>query len=497
MNPGKKIDAYGVAENLRLGADYAPPQPKTHFHFADDKHSFARAALRCVGVGNCRREGSQVMCPSYQVTREEKDCTRGRAHLLFEMMNGEVLTDGWRSEEVKDALDLCLACKGCKGECPVNVDMATYKAEFLSHYYEGRLRPRYAYSMGWIYWWARLASHLPDVANFFSQTPGLRDVAKWVGGIDSRRSMPSFARETFKEWYRRRPVRNEGKPPVILWPDTFNNHFHPETGQAAVEVLEAAGYQVWMPAASLCCGRPLYDFGMLDTAKNLLREILKTLQPQIQAGIPVVGLEPSCMAVFRDELINLLPDDEDAKRLHDQSFLLSEFLNKKVEGYKPPRLQRKALVHGHCHHKSIMGMDDETALLKKMSLDFDMPEPGCCGMAGSFGFESGRHYDVALACGERALLPAVRQADDDTLIIANGFSCQQQIGQTTHRRPLHLAQVLQMALRPERDRVPARGANGSDGHALRAGRGGELLLAGAGVALAGWLAWDLIRGNKT
>jgi Fe-S oxidoreductase len=255
MNPGKKIDAYKVDENLRIGADYHPPQLKTHFHFPDDRNSFGRAALRCVGVGECRREGGQVMCPSYQVTREEKDCTRGRAHLLFEMMNGEVLTGGWKSEPVKDALDLCLACKGCKGDCPVNVDMATYKAEFLSHYYEGRLRPRYAYSMGWIYWWARLAAYLPGVANFFSQTPGLRNIAKWVGGIDARRSMPPFAKETFKAWFRRRPVRNQGKSQVILWPDTFNNHFHPETARAAVEVLEAAGYQVLIPAASLCCGR--------------------------------------------------------------------------------------------------------------------------------------------------------------------------------------------------------------------------------------------------
>ncbi|HEY5315340.1 MAG TPA: FAD-binding and (Fe-S)-binding domain-containing protein, partial [Pirellulales bacterium] len=382
MNPGKKIDAYGVAENLRVGPDYNPPQPATHFHFADDQNSFARAALRCVGVGECRRHDGQVMCPSYQVTREEKDSTRGRAHLLFEMMNGDVLTDGWKNEAVKDALDLCLACKGCKGDCPVNVDMATYKAEFLSHYYEGRLRPRYAYSMGWIYWWARLASYLPEVANFFSQTPGLRDIAKWVGGIDPRRKMPPFAQETFKQWFRRRGLRNVGQPEVILWPDTFNNHFHPETGRAAVDVLEAAGFQVLLPTASLCCGRPLYDFGMLDTAKSLLREILHALQPQIQAGIPVVGLEPSCMAVFRDELLNLFPDDEDAKRLHKQSFLLSEFLNKHVDGYQPPRLERKALVHGHCHHKSIMGMSDETALLKKMGIDFEMPEPGCCGMAG-------------------------------------------------------------------------------------------------------------------
>jgi Fe-S oxidoreductase/FAD/FMN-containing dehydrogenase len=486
MNPGKKIDAYAVDENLRIGPDYNPPQPKTHFNFPHDRNSFARAALRCVGVGECRREGGQVMCPSFQVTREEKDSTRGRAHLLFEMMNGEIITDSWKSDAVKDALDLCLACKGCKGDCPVNVDMATYKAEFYSHYYEGRLRPRHAYSMGWIYWWARLASLFPDLVNFFSQTPVLSAVAKWLGGIDQRRKMPLFARQTFKAWFKQRPIRNQGRPQVMLWPDTFNNNFHPETGRAAVDVLEAAGFQVVIPTASLCCGRPLYDFGMLNTAKKMLREILTALRPQIQAGIPVVGLEPSCVAVFRDELLGLFPEDEDAKRLHDQSFLLSEFLNKKVPGYQPPRLERKALVHGHCHHKSIMGMTDENALLKKMGLDCTMPEPGCCGMAGSFGFEAGQHYDVSIACGDRALLPAVRKADDGTLIIANGFSCQQQITQTTNRRPLHLAQVLQIALQGQH---PSE-ASSPNGRTLVESVAGKVLI-GVGVLAAGWLIWKL------
>ncbi|HWA99927.1 MAG TPA: FAD-binding and (Fe-S)-binding domain-containing protein [Pirellulales bacterium] len=487
MNPGKKIDAYGVTENLRLGADYNPPQPSTHFHFPDDRASFARAALRCVGVGECRKAGGQVMCPSYQVTREEKNSTRGRAHLLFEMMNGEVLTDGWRSEAVKDALDLCLACKGCKGECPVNVDMATYKAEFLSHYYAGRLRPRYAYSMGWIHWWARLAALAPGVANFFSQTPVLRDIAKWLGGIDPRRKMPPFARETFKSWFQRRGVRNLGKPQVLLWPDTFNNHFHPETGRAAVEVLEAAGFQVLVPTASLCCGRPLYDFGMLDMAKRLLREILDTLRPQIQNGVPLVGLEPSCLAVFRDELVNLFPDDEDAKRLHKQSFLLSEFLNRKVDGYQPPHIDREAIVHGHCHHKALMKMDDELELLKKMGLRAETPEPGCCGMAGSFGFERGGHYDVSMACAERALLPAVREVSDETLVIANGFSCQQQIFQSTGRRPLHLAEVLQMAMHGG---LPRQSITRTSDQPKRGRATAALVCAAAAVALSGWIVWN-------
>ncbi len=445
MNPGKVLDPYPMTANLRLGPDYSPPQPPTHFQFVSDQGSFARAALRCVGVGNCRNEGGQVMCPSYQVTREEEHCTRGRARLLWEMMNGEVLTEGWRSEAVKESLDLCLACKGCKGECPVNVDMATYKAEFLSHYYEGRLRPRHAYAMGLVYWWARLAALAPGLANFFSQTPILRDIAKWLGGIAPERQIPRFASETFKEWFRRRGVRNEGQLPAILWPDTFNNHFHPEVAQAAVEVLETAGFQVWVPERSLCCGRPLYDFGMLDTAKKLLRQVLDTLRPAIAAGIPVVGLEPSCVAVFRDEMVNLFPNDEDARRLHQQTFLLSEFLESKADHFQPPHLTRKALVHGHCHHKSIMKMDAEKKVLSKIGLDYQMLETGCCGMAGSFGFEK-EHFDISRAVGEQVLLPAVRQAAEDTLLITDGFSCREQIEQLTGRRPLHLAEVLQLAL---------------------------------------------------
>ncbi|HTU20916.1 MAG TPA: FAD-binding and (Fe-S)-binding domain-containing protein [Gemmataceae bacterium] len=510
MNPGKKIDAYGVTENLRLGPDYNPPQPKTHFHFPDDHGSFSRASLRCVGVGECRREGSQVMCPSYQVTREEEHCTRGRAHLLWEMMNGEVLTDGWKSEPVRESLDLCLACKGCKGDCPVNVDMATYKAEFLSHYYEGRLRPRHAYAMGWIYWWSRLASLAPDIANFFSQTPGLSNLAKMAGGIAQERRMPAFARHSFREWFAKRPVRNQGRPPVILWADTFNNYFHPEVSQAAVEVLEHAGYQVWVPQASLCCGRPLYDFGMLGTAKRLLLDILHALQPQIEAEIPVVGLEPSCVSVFRDEMVNLFPHNRDAKRLHDNTFMLGEFLTKKVKDYRPPRLHRQALVHGHCHHKSVLDFKSDQEILKKMGLNFEMPDPGCCGMAGSFGFEAD-HYDVSRKVGEQRLLPAVRQADRDTLIIANGFSCHEQIDQGARRRPLHLAQVIQMALREApylsgmdhgpsvteprlRSRLPQLGDGQERRRRRRIGAGSAAFV---GAALAGGLlAWNMAQEKR-
>lgn len=448
MNPGKVVDPYRLDENLRLGTAYHPPQVATHFKFPEDQGSFATATLRCVGVGKCRRTEGGTMCPSYMVTREEAHTTRGRTHMLFEMLQGDGLSGGWHNEHVKEALDLCLACKGCKGECPVNVDMATYKAEFLSHYYQGRLHPRSAYVMGLIYWWSRLASHLPGVVNFCSQTPLLRDITKLIAGVASQRQMPIFTSQTFTEWFRRRAPtsqREQGLSRVLLWPDTFNNYFHPETAQAAVEVLEAMGYQVEIPQRSLCCGRPLYDHGMLTTAERLLRQILETLQPQITAGIPIVGLEPSCVAVFRDELLNLFPNDENARRLSKQVFLLSEFLERNIENYQLPHLQRKALVQGHCHQKAIMGMRAEGALLKKLGLDFEILDSGCCGMAGSFGFEKD-HYDVSIKCGERVLLPAVREATKDTLIIADGFSCREQIAQTTDRQALHMAQVIQMAM---------------------------------------------------
>jgi FAD/FMN-containing dehydrogenase/Fe-S oxidoreductase len=449
MNPGKVVQPHRTDEDLRLGADYEPPQPKTYFQYPEDGGSFARAALRCVGVGKCRRSSGGTMCPSYMVTREEKDTTRGRAHALFEMLQGNPISGGWHDEHVKETLDLCLSCKGCKRDCPVNVDMATYKAEFLSHYYAGRLRPRSAYTMGLIAVWARLASAMPGIANAVTQTPLLRTLAKAVGGIAPERDLPPFARETFKTWFRRRGrgAPNQGLQKVILWPDTFNNYFHPEIAQAAVDVLEAAGYQIDVPQSALCCGRPLYDYGMLDTAKRWLRQIIETLRPEIEAGTPLVGLEPSCVAVFRDELVNLFPNDEDARRLSQQTFLLSEFLEKQAGNYQLPQLHRKAVVHGHCHQKAVMGMSDEEKVLKKLGLDVEMLDAGCCGMAGSFGFEPGEHYNVSVKAGERVLLPAVRDAARDTLIIADGFSCQTQIEQETDRRALHLAQVIQMAMR--------------------------------------------------
>lgn len=450
MNPGKVIDPDPVDAHLRLGPSYNPPRPSTHFQYPDDRHDFSRAALRCVGIGECRK-ASGTMCPSYMVTREEMHSTRGRARLLFEMLEGDPLENCWRNEHVKEALDLCLACKGCKGECPVQVDMATYKAEFRSHYYQGRLRPRHAYAFGLVHQWARFASWMPHVANLFTQTPVLREVAKLAAGVAPNRTLPKFASQTFKEWFRRRGPRFEGRPGVILWPDTFNNYFHPEVARAAVEVLEDAGYRVIVPVPDLCCGRPLYDYGMLDTAKRWLLQILDTLRESIREGVPVIGLEPSCVSVFRDELTNLIAGDNDAQRLQKQTYLLSEFLEK--IHYSPPALAGKAVVHGHCHHKAILNFDAEEELLKKLGLDFEVLDSGCCGMAGAFGFEKGDTYEVSIKCGERVLLPRVREAAKDTLIITDGFSCHEQISQTTDREALHLAQVIQMALHHERNNI--------------------------------------------
>jgi FAD/FMN-containing dehydrogenase/Fe-S oxidoreductase len=448
MNPGKVVDPFPVTDNLRLGTGYDPPHLPTRFAFRDDDRSFARATARCVGVGNCRRLSGGVMCPSYMVTREEMHSTRGRARLLFEMLEGDPLEGGWKSDAVHEALDLCLACKGCKGECPVNVDMAAYKAEFSSHYYEGRLRPAAAYSMGLIDRWARLGTVAPGLANAVAHGRITGPLIKRLGGVAPQRDVPRFAPTSFRRWYRRRGERRGTRGRVILWNDTFDDAFHPAVTAAGLRVLEHAGYSVEVPRSRLCCGRPLYDFGMLDLARRYLRRVLVALQPAIREGVPVVGLEPSCVAVLRDELLELFPDDHDAKRLSEQSFLLSEFLDR--EGVDLPRIEGTALVQEHCHHRNVMGTEAEERVMDRLGLETRILDSGCCGMAGSFGFERGDKYEVSVAAGERVLLPAVRAAGPDTLLIADGFSCREQVFQGTGRKPLHLAQVIAAALdRPD------------------------------------------------
>ncbi len=482
MNPGKVVAPYSPVQNLRLGTGYRPRAVRTHFTYPDDEKGFADAVNRCFGIGKCRHPEGGTMCPSYMVTHEEMHSTRGRARLLFEMMSGHLRAGGWRDRHVKQALDLCLSCKGCKGDCPVSVDMASYKAEFLAHYYQRRIRPRQAYALGLISLWARLASRAPGLANAAVSAPLLGSAARRVAGVEPGRQAPALAGQTFRDWFARHQGPAAGTE-VLLWPDTFTNYFTPEVGIAAVGVLEDAGCRVRIPGRPLCCGRPLYDYGMLPTAKRWLRQILAELRDPIQAGLPVIGLEPSCLSTFRDELVNLLPADTDALRLSRQAVTLAEFLAGRA--WCPPKLDRRALVQVHCHHGAVLGYDTERALLELMGLDVTIPDSGCCGMAGSFGFERGQRYEVSQACGERVILPAVRAAAEGTLVIADGFSCREQIAQATPRRPLHLAQVLRLAAgeppgpRPEQACWQARPRSGLLLAALAAAA-----LGGAGTAAA-------------
>ena len=345
------VNAYLPTENLRLGADYKPLDPKTHFQFPDDGGSFASAAVRCIGLGECRKHDTGSMCPSYMVTLEEKHSTRGRAHMLFEVLQGEVVKGGWNDEHVKQALDLCLSCKACKSECPTNVDIATYKAEFLSHYYENKSRPLHAYAFGMIDRWAELGSIAPGLANFFSHAPGFRHILQSVLHLAPQRRVPRFARSTFQQWasgnrssrrsrndHRLRPRRRRREAKSFCGPTRSTTIFIPARARPPLEVLQDAGFDVRVPQMHLCCGRPLYDFGMLDKAKEYLQHVMTALSAQIDAGIPIVVLEPSCASVFRDELRNLFPADARAARLREQTFLLSEFLERKAPGYEPPQL---------------------------------------------------------------------------------------------------------------------------------------------------------------
>ncbi|HEX3661259.1 MAG TPA: FAD-linked oxidase C-terminal domain-containing protein [Acidobacteriaceae bacterium] len=450
MNPDKMIapDAvYQPEENLRLGAGYASKQPDTFFQFPEDHGSLHEATLRCVGVGACRKESGGTMCPSYMATREERHSTRGRAHLLWELMRGEVLDPDWHNEGVREALDLCLSCKACKSECPVNVDVATYKAEFLAHYYEGRLRPLHQYAFGFMDRLAQAASLIPGVtprlANLPLALPGVSQVMKAALGVAQQRRLPTFAPRSFRaEWQRGARSRNAGGQRVLLWPDTWNNYYHPQSLDAAARVLESAGFSVEVPRRHVCCGRALYDFGFLREARGYLESILQMFAPQIDAGLSFVFLEPSCASVFRDELVNFFPADERARRLRDQTLLLSELLVRQAPGFRPPDLTgRRILVQGHCHHKSVLKMTAEMDLLQRTGAAVELLDSGCCGMAGPFGFEREK-FEVSQALGERVLLPAVRAAAPDTILVADGFSCREQIAQNTTRRAVHFAEIL-------------------------------------------------------
>jgi FAD/FMN-containing dehydrogenase/Fe-S oxidoreductase len=444
MNPGKVIDPFPITSNLRVGPTYQPPEVDHFFAYAEDGGSFTKATRRCVGVGSCRRTDSSksVMCPSYMATHEEKHSTRGRARLLFEMLHGGAITDGWNSDEVEDALDLCLACKGCKSDCPVEVDMATYKAEFRAHYYAHRLRPRAAYSMGQIHRWSRVVGEVPWLANFVTQTPGLSALAKWTAGIAPQRKVPRYSSPNFIRWFRgRQPAKSNGRR-VLLWPDTFNTYFRASTAVAAVKALEQLGYQVVIPRDPVCCGRPLFDWGWLDAAKALLRRDLDILEEELRRGTPIVGLEPACMSVLRHELPALLPGEERASRLSQSAHLLTEFLDKeKVLPDRHGAARRKALVQMHCHQHAVLDERAEGRVLDRLGIEHEVLPSGCCGMAGSFGLEKEK-YGVSVTLAERVLLPRVRAAPANTIVVANGFSCREQIEQGCERSTKHVAELI-------------------------------------------------------
>jgi len=455
MNPGKVVRPNPLDSHLRLGTGYAHKEPDVYFSYPKDDHSFSTAALRCVGIGNCRTSSSddQVMCPPYMVTRAEEHSTRGRARMLFEMVRGDVITTGWKSPEVRDALDLCLACKGCKSDCPVNVDMATYKVEFLAHHYAHRLRPAAHYSMGWLPVLAQIAGKMPGLVNATTQQPSFAPLLKRLGGIAAERQLPLFADEPFTTWWRRRPSRpgtqslsKATRGPVILWPDTFSNAFHPGVARSAVAVLEDAGFAVRVPHRPVCCGLTWISTGQLDIARRMLSRTVRVLRDDIRAGVPVVVLEPSCAAVFRSDGPELLAGDEDLRRLSMQAVTLSELLTQRAPDWEPPRLEVKAIVQTHCHQHAILGSDPDDQVMTRAGIHADRLGSGCCGLAGNFGFEAG-HYDVSRAAGERVLLPRVRQADEDTVVLADGFSCRTQIEQgETGRTAVHLAELLAAGL---------------------------------------------------
>nr|WP_206300902.1 FAD-binding and (Fe-S)-binding domain-containing protein [Streptomyces populi] len=453
MNPGKVVDPNPVDGQLRLGPTWRPDTPGTHFDYPEDDHSFTRAVMRCVGIGNCRTQEGGVMCPSYRATREEEHSTRGRARLLFEMLGGHedsVITDGWRSTEVKDALDLCLACKGCKSDCPVGVDMATYKAEFLSHHYEGRLRPAAHYAMGWLPLWARLSRIAPSLVNTVLHAPVLARAGKRLAGVAGERQAPVFARQSFVQWWKERGGTEPdpaGPRTVVLWPDTFGNHFHPSVAISAVRVLEDAGFEVAVPTQPVCCGLTWISTGQLSTAQKVLRRTLDVLRPYLDAGTPIIGLEPSCTAVFRSDAVELMPADQDVRRLAGQVRTLAEQLvHHAPEGWRPPELARRATVQTHCHQHAVMKFDADRELMRRAHVDADVLDEGCCGLAGNFGFERG-HHEVSMAVAEQGVLPAVRGTATGSLVLADGFSCRTQIEQgDTGRRALHLAEALALGL---------------------------------------------------
>ncbi|HEX6452613.1 MAG TPA: FAD-linked oxidase C-terminal domain-containing protein [Trebonia sp.] len=441
LNPGVLVKPAPLDADLRVPAA-RPLATGLGFTYPNDRDDLAIAVHRCTGVGKCRADSTAsggVMCPSYLATRDEKDSTRGRARVLQELANGS-LVSGWSSPALAESLDLCLSCKGCASDCPTGIDMATYKAEALYQRYRRKLRPASHYALGWLPRWAALAALAPGLANLSMRARPLAALGKRLGGIDQRRDLPTFEKRSFRKWFTgRAPAAQPGKP-VMLWADTFTNAFSPEVGQAAVRVLEAAGYSVQITDRTVCCGLTWISTGQLDGARRQLRRTLQALGPALDAGIPIVGLEPSCTAALRHDAARLLPGDPRVAKLQSAVKTLAELL-RSTDGWTPPDLSGvTGVAQPHCHQHAVLGWDADAALLRDAGARVKAVG-GCCGLAGNFGVEKG-HYDVSVAVAETALLPAVRAAGADATVLADGFSCRTQLDQLSAVHGKHLAEVL-------------------------------------------------------
>jgi FAD/FMN-containing dehydrogenase/Fe-S oxidoreductase len=463
---GKEIEEHDSRAGLGHGSQERALE--THFVFANDGGSLTHATERCVGVGACRKTEGGVMCPSYRATGQEQHSTRGRAHLLWEMLEGALREEGFRSEAVHEALDLCLSCKACKTECPVQVDMAAYKSEFLAQHYKGRLHPLHHYIFGFADKMARFGSLSPALTNAILNGPITSPLIKRIVGIAQARELPRLAPASYtksraaqrKNLWERTPQGREAQSappqvaqvpegrlpgrPVLLWVDTWNNYYHPQTLAAAESVLTSAGFAVTSPKGHLCCGRPLYDFGFLGAARHYLARVLDRMNPQIDAGLPFVFLEPSCASVFKDELHELFPNDARALRLREQVWLLADWLaaNAPPDFAAGTLAGSHILVHGHCHHKAVFGgAGNEIAVLRRAGATVEPIHAGCCGMAGPFGFEAEK-FEVSKTIAQDELLPAIQSASPETIIVSDGFSCREQISQLGHKQAMHFAEVL-------------------------------------------------------
>jgi Fe-S oxidoreductase len=419
-------------------ASARPPRDRLALALRHDGGDFATAVHRCTGVGKCRADlgAAGVMCPSWPATREEKDTTRGRARVLQEMLAPGGPVRDWRSPEVHEALDLCLSCKGCSRDCPTGVDMASYKAEVLHQSYRRRVRPRSHYALGQLPRWARLAADAPGVVNAVTRSRLGGRLARWASGVDPRRPLPSFAPRTFRRQWR---GASASGTPVVLWVDTFTNSFSPSVGLAAARVLESAGYRILVPPSGTCCGLTWITTGQLDAARRILGRTVRVLDRAAFAGLPIVGLEPSCTAVLRSDAVELV-GGEAASRVAAATRTLAELLSE-TPGWSPPSLAGvTAVAQPHCHHSAVMGWTTDERLLRSAGASVTRLG-GCCGLAGNWGVERG-HHDVSVAIAGQQLLPAVSSLPSDAVVLADGFSCRTQLDHLAGRRGLHLAELL-------------------------------------------------------